>query len=192
MSKVIKFFVLICEWMSTHASKSYFMWSALQRQMHLIDRSCHRLAFILLAGLVNMSSSIRNLGAYFDESMSISCRVLCNAKCALFIDMSQIGFHSPRWFNERVIITLKPRCILWWKHVHDRTCESSRMFVLFPNFIEFISSNQTYSIFSDDYGNNSPYELIHYRQLLTVIVPLVNYQRTKSAESSQSSTSQHE
>ena len=48
-------------------SKSEFMWCTSQRRTHLIDRS----AFVLPDGLVNVSSSLRNLGAYFDKSMSM-------------------------------------------------------------------------------------------------------------------------
>ena len=44
------------------------MWCASQRRTHFTDRS----AFVLLDGLMDMSSSLRNLGAYFDESMSMT------------------------------------------------------------------------------------------------------------------------
>ena len=47
--------------------KSEFMWCASPRRVHLIDRS----PFVLPDGPVSTSSSIRNLGAYFDESMSM-------------------------------------------------------------------------------------------------------------------------
>ena len=50
-----------------NSSKSEFMWCASPRRVHLIDRS----PFVLPDGLVNASSSVRNLGAYFDESMSM-------------------------------------------------------------------------------------------------------------------------
>ena len=49
-------------------SKLEFMWCASQRRPHLIDRS----AFDLPDGLVNVLSSLRNHGAYFDESMSMT------------------------------------------------------------------------------------------------------------------------
>ena len=63
----------IGEWMSSNRfilnpSKSKFMRCASQRRMHLIDRS----AIVLPDGLVNVSLSLRNLGAYFDESMSMT------------------------------------------------------------------------------------------------------------------------
>ena len=44
------------------------MWCASQRRTRLIDRS----AFVLPDGLLNVSSTLRNLGAYFDESMSMT------------------------------------------------------------------------------------------------------------------------
>ena len=44
------------------------MWCASQYRTHLIDRS----AFVFPDGLVNVSSSLCNLWAYFDESMSIT------------------------------------------------------------------------------------------------------------------------
>ena len=48
--------------------KSEVVWWAPQRRTHLIDRS----AFVLPDGLVNVSSSLCNLGAYFYESMSMT------------------------------------------------------------------------------------------------------------------------
>ena len=51
-----------------NSSKSEFMWCASQRRTHNIDR----LAFVLPDGLVNVSLSLRNLGAYYDESMSMT------------------------------------------------------------------------------------------------------------------------
>ena len=50
---------------------SEFMWFASQRRTHLIDRS----AFILPDGLVNVSSSLRNFGTYFNEIMSMTKHV---------------------------------------------------------------------------------------------------------------------
>ena len=48
--------------------KSEFLWCASPRRTHLIDNS----AFVLPDGSVNASSSVRNLGVYFDESLSIT------------------------------------------------------------------------------------------------------------------------
>ena len=51
--------------------KSEFMWCASLRRTHLIDKS----AFVLPDGSVNVSSSVRNLGVYFDESLSMTDHV---------------------------------------------------------------------------------------------------------------------
>ena len=64
-------------WMSSNRltlneSKSEFMSCASQCRTHLIDRS----AFVLPDGLVNVSSSLRNLGEYFDEGMSMTEHVI--------------------------------------------------------------------------------------------------------------------
>ena len=72
-SRMIKCIESIGEWMSSNRlmlnpSKSEFMCYASQRWTHLIDRW----AFVLFDGLMNVSSSHRNLGTYFDESMSMT------------------------------------------------------------------------------------------------------------------------
>ena len=62
------------EWMASNRlmlnpSKSEFIWFASQRCIHLIDRS----PFVLPDGVVNVSSSVWNLGAFFDGGrMSMS------------------------------------------------------------------------------------------------------------------------
>ena len=52
--------------------KSEFMWHASQRRTYLIDR----LAFVLSDGILNVSSSLRNLWAYFDDSMPMTEHVI--------------------------------------------------------------------------------------------------------------------
>ena len=65
-SRMITCIESIGEWMSSNRlmsnpSKSEFMWYASQRRMHFIDIS----AFVLPDGLVNVPSSLRNLGHIF-------------------------------------------------------------------------------------------------------------------------------
>ena len=57
------------EWMASNRlmldpSKSEFIWIASPHRIHLIDRS----PFVLPDGVVNVSSSVQNLGAFFDEA----------------------------------------------------------------------------------------------------------------------------
>ena len=66
----------IGEWMASNRLalnplKSEFMWCASPHRTDLIDKS----AFVLLDGSVNASSSVRNLGVYFDESLSMTDHV---------------------------------------------------------------------------------------------------------------------
>ena len=66
------------EWMTSNRlmliqSKSEFIRFASPRRIHLIDRSL----FVLPEGVVNVSSSVRNLGAFFYEGMSMSDHVNC-------------------------------------------------------------------------------------------------------------------
>ena len=56
---------------SNNPLNSEFLWCASPRRTHLIDKS----AFVLLDGSVNTSSSVRNLGVYFDESLSMTDHV---------------------------------------------------------------------------------------------------------------------
>ena len=71
-AKMIGCIASIGAWMVSNrlmlnSSKSEFMWCASPRRVHLIDRS----PFVLPDGPVSASSSVRNLRAYFDESMSM-------------------------------------------------------------------------------------------------------------------------
>ena len=58
---------LLDVFISSTDHQSEFMWCASPRRVHLIDRS----PFVLPDGPFNASSSVRNLEAYFDESMSM-------------------------------------------------------------------------------------------------------------------------
>ena len=64
------------EWVASNRvilnpSKSELIWFASPRRIHLIDRS----PYVLPDGVVNVSSSARNLDAFFDEGMSMSDHV---------------------------------------------------------------------------------------------------------------------
>ena len=80
--------------------KSKFMWCASPRRTYLIDKS----AFVLTDGSVNVSSSVRNLGVYFDESLSMTDHV------------------------NRLVRT----CFYQRKLVHARPCQLTSAYVLLP------------------------------------------------------------
>ena len=82
------------------------MWCASPRRVHLIDRS----PFVLPNGPVNASSSVRNLGAYFDESMSmvehvnrLVCSCFYQLRRVRFIRRSRTTMAATRLMNSFII-----------------------------------------------------------------------------------------
>ena len=73
---MVRCIALVGQWMASNRlmlnpSKSEFIWFASPCRMYLIDRS----PFVLPDGVVNVSSSVRNLGTFFDEGISMSDHV---------------------------------------------------------------------------------------------------------------------
>ena len=69
---MVRYIASVGEWIASNRlmlnpSKSEFIWFASPRRIYLIDRS----SFLLPDGVVNVSSSVCNLGTFFDEGMSM-------------------------------------------------------------------------------------------------------------------------
>ena len=70
-SRVMSCIVDIYRFMACNRFKSEFIWCATARRQHYVDNG----VFHLEDGDVNPSASVRNLGAFYDSSMSINTHV---------------------------------------------------------------------------------------------------------------------
>ena len=75
---MVRYIASVGKWMVSNrvilnSSKYEFIWFASPHHIHLIDRS----SFVLPDGAVNLSTSVRNFGAFFYEGMSMSDHVNC-------------------------------------------------------------------------------------------------------------------
>ena len=101
-SRVLLCIDFISNWMASNRlklnpSKSEFLWCATARRLHLVDKS----VFSLEEGDVTPSTSVRNLGAFFDASMdicqpmSIDSSARASTNCVAFVPSGDQHPHRP-------------------------------------------------------------------------------------------------